>query len=52
MTYQELTETLDRIAERLEIEAMGLKVINEELTRINASIDRIAKLTKEANQPE
>lgn len=52
MTTAEINELLGRMAERLDIEAMGLKVIQEDLDRIGKSIERTAALIKKEMETE
>lgn len=51
-TFAELNELMGRLAERLEIETMGLKVIREEIENISKSIERTAELIKKEMETE
>lgn len=52
MTIAEINELLGRMAERLDIEAMGLKVLQEDLDRIGKSLERTAELLKKEMDSE
>jgi hypothetical protein len=50
--YGQLMELMGRLSERLDIEAMGLAVIKDELTRISKSIENTASLIKKEMETE
>lgn len=52
LTYAQLNELIGRLSERLDIEAMGLAVIKDELTRISKSIENTAALIKKEMETE